>query len=85
MARSSARLTSPGGDDVTAPAVNRMIKSLDKSGLLEHKPYKGIRLTPAGERAALKELRRQRIAEVFLAQFLGFKWHNVHAEADLMS
>ena len=70
--------------DVSAPAVNRMVTKLKESGLLEHEPYQGIRLTPKGEREALKELRRHRIAEVFLVQVMGFGWHEVHEEADRM-
>jgi DtxR family Mn-dependent transcriptional regulator len=71
--------------DVSAPAVNRMVTKLKESGLLEHEPYQGIRLTPKGEREALKELRRHRIAEVFLVQVMGFGWHEVHEEADRMA
>lgn len=71
--------------DVTAPAVNRMVSKLKEIGLLEHEPYQGIRLTLAGEREALKELRRHRIAEAFLVNVMGFGWHEVHEEADRMS
>jgi DtxR family Mn-dependent transcriptional regulator len=71
--------------DVTAPAVNRMVNKLKENGFLQHEPYQGIRLTPKGEREALKSLRRHRIVEAFLVQVMGFKWHEVHAEANLMS
>lgn len=71
--------------DVSAPAVNRMITKLKESGLLEHEPYQGIRLTDAGRREALKELRRHRIAEVFLVKVMGFKWHEVHHEAEQLT
>ena len=71
--------------DVSAPAVNRMVTKLKEDDLLEHEPYQGIRLTPKGQREALKELRRHRIAEVFLVKVMGFGWHEVHAEADRMS
>jgi DtxR family Mn-dependent transcriptional regulator len=71
--------------DVSAPAVNRMVTRLKEMGLLEHEPYHGIRLTDAGEREALKELRRHRIAESFLVEVMGFGWHEVHAEANTMS
>lgn len=67
--------------DVSAPAVNRMINRLKEIGLLEHEPYQGIRLTPAGERAARIELRRHRIAEAFLVNVMGFGWHEIHEEA----
>jgi DtxR family Mn-dependent transcriptional regulator len=67
--------------DVSAPAVNRMVTKLKDLGLLEHKPYQGIRLTDRGRREALKELRRHRIAEAFLVNVMGFGWHEVHDEA----
>lgn len=71
--------------DVSAPAVNRMVTKLKENGFLEHEPYQGIRLTAKGRREALKELRRHRIAEVFLVQIMGFSWHEVHEEADRIS
>jgi DtxR family Mn-dependent transcriptional regulator len=71
--------------DVSAPAVNRMIAKLREMGLLLHEPYQGIRLTPEGEREALKQLRRQRIVEAFLVNTMGLGWHEVHAEAARMS
>lgn len=71
--------------DVSAPAVNRMVTKLKESGLLEHEPYQGIRLTDLGQREALKQLRFHRIAEAFLVKVMGFGWHEVHDEADRMS
>ena len=70
--------------DVSAPAVNRMVTRLKEMGLLEHEPYRGIRLTESGNREALKEMRRHRIAESFLVNVMGFGWHEVHAEASRM-
>lgn len=71
--------------NVSAPAVNRMVTRLRDMGLLFHEPYQGIRLTPLGEREALKQLRHQRIVEAFLMRVMGFGWHEVHAEADRIS
>jgi len=71
--------------DVSAPAVNRMVTRLKEQGLLEHEPYQGVRLTEAGQREALKELRRHRIAEAFLVKVMGFGWHEVHDEANRIS
>lgn len=71
--------------NVSAPAVNRMVTRLRDMGLLFHEPYQGIRLTPNGEREALKQLRHQRIVEVFLQQVMEFGWHEVHVEADRIS
>jgi DtxR family Mn-dependent transcriptional regulator len=71
--------------DVSAPAVNRMVTKLKEMTLLDHEPYQGIRLTDEGRREALKYLRHHRIAEAFLVNVMGFKWHEVHAEADRMT
>lgn len=71
--------------NVSAPAVNRMVSKLREMGLLLHEPYQGIRLTPTGEREALKQLRRQRIVEAFLVNVMKFGWHEVHEEAVKMS
>lgn len=66
---------------VTAPAVNRMVTKLKELGLITHEPYKGILLTDAGKREALRRIRNQRIAEIFLVKVMGFKWHEVFHEA----
>ena len=71
--------------DVSPPAVNRMVTRLRESGLLEHEPYQGIRLTDAGRQEALKQLRNHRIVEAFLVNVMGFGWHEVHEEAERMS
>lgn len=69
---------------VTAPAVNRMVTKLKELGLLTHEPYKGISLTEAGKREALRRIRNQRIAEIFLVKVMGFKWHEIFYEANNM-
>jgi DtxR family Mn-dependent transcriptional regulator len=69
---------------VSAPAVTRMVQRLKDAGYLQHEPYKGIQLTPTGEREALTSIRRHRLVEVFLVNVMGFGWHEVHDEADAM-
>lgn len=71
--------------DVSPPAVNRMVTRLRDLGLLEYKPHQGIRLSEEGRREALKQLRLHRIVEAFLVTAMGFKWHEVHDDADTMS
>jgi DtxR family Mn-dependent transcriptional regulator len=68
--------------NVTAPSVTGMIKRLATMGLVEHAPYKSILLTPAGEAVALEIVRHHRLLELYLAEFLGMAWDEVHAEAD---
>lgn len=67
---------------VTAPAVARMASRLRESGHIDHAPYHGMCLTQSGTEEALKSIRRHRLAEIFLVKVMGFKWHEVHDEAD---
>lgn len=68
--------------DIQPASVTGMIKRLAEAGLVEHVPYKGVRLTAAGSRDALRVLRRHRILETYLCERLGFSWDDVHAEAE---
>jgi len=66
-----------------APAsVTGMVRRLAGQRLLKHEPYRGVRLTPAGQRVALRTLRRHRVIETFLARVLGYPWDAVHDEAE---
>jgi DtxR family Mn-dependent transcriptional regulator len=67
---------------VSAPAVTRMVARLKEAGFLEHEPYRGITLTPSGEREALMSIRRHRLVERFLVDVMKFGWHEVHDAAD---
>lgn len=69
---------------VTAPAVTRMVQRLKEAGFLDHEPYRGIKLTPAGEYEALMNIRKHRLVERFLVDVMGFGWHEVHDSADEM-
>ncbi len=68
--------------DVSGPASVRMARRLHKVGLVDHLPYKGIKLTPYGSKLALLNIRRHRLVERFLVDVLKFGWHEVHNEAD---
>lgn len=67
---------------VQPASVTGMVKRMAESGLLEHLPYRGVRLTVRGQREALKVLRRHRIIETYLCERLGFTWDDVHGEAE---
>jgi DtxR family Mn-dependent transcriptional regulator len=67
---------------VSAPAVTRMVQRLKEAGYLEHEPYRGVSLTPKGEREAIMNIRRHRLVEVFLVKVMKFGWHEVHDQAD---
>ncbi len=67
---------------LSAPSVTGMVKRLSEHGLLEHIPYKGVQLTEEGRRAALRMVRRHRLIEAYLVEFLGYSWDTVHEEAE---
>jgi len=83
-ARSGSGTTSDIAEELgVAPAsVTGMVKRLSESGLVEHEPYHGVRLTGSGRRAALRTIRRHRILETYLIAKLGYDWANVHEEAE---
>ena len=68
--------------DVQPASVTGMVKRLADSGLVEHIPYKGVRLTEQGVRDALRVLRRHRILETYLCERLAYAWDDVHEEAE---
>jgi DtxR family Mn-dependent transcriptional regulator len=70
--------------NVTPPSVSAMVKKLSERGLAEHIPYKGVRLTPEGERVALEVMRHHRLLELYLAEHLGVPWDRVHEEAEML-
>jgi DtxR family Mn-dependent transcriptional regulator len=70
-------------DQGVAPAsASAMVKKLAALDLLQHEPYRGARLTEAGEQVALEVIRHHRLLELYLAETLGVDVDDVHAEAD---
>jgi len=67
---------------ITSSAISDMAKKLSKEGLVKYQKYKGIMLTPHGEKAALKIIRRHRLWELFLIKVLALDWSEVHDEAE---
>jgi len=59
-----------------------MIRRLAEQGWIAHERYRGVRLTRAGRRAALRTIRRHRIIESYLTTALGYPWDRVHDEAE---
>jgi DtxR family Mn-dependent transcriptional regulator len=69
---------------VANSSVSEMVRKLKDQGLVDHKPYSAITLTPAGIRLALSMVRRHRLIETYLVQELGYSWDEVHDEAELL-
>jgi DtxR family transcriptional regulator, Mn-dependent transcriptional regulator len=68
--------------NVSAASVTDMMKKLSDRDLIKYKPYKGVELTRSGRKMALHTLRRHRLWEMFLVDFLGYTWDEVHEEAE---
>lgn len=69
---------------VTPGTATSMLKRLDGLGLADYVPYKGVSLTPAGEKVALEVIRHHRLIEAYLAEALGMPADRVHEEAEVL-
>lgn len=67
----------------SAQAISTMVKRLGKNGYLVHEPYRGVRLTPSGEKIAMPALRRHRLTEVFLVKVMKYDWASAHELSDV--
>jgi len=63
-------------------SVTQLFKSLAELGYVSHTPYRGVELTPMGDRAAAELVRHHRLLELYLVRTLGFGWDKVDAEAE---
>ena len=70
--------------EITPGSVSAMLKKLGELGLIEHHPYRGVRLTDEGRTVALEVIRHHRLLELFLAETLEMPWDRVHAEAEVL-
>lgn len=67
---------------VSNPSVTLMIRKMADLGLVDHRPYAPIRLSPEGRQLALAMVRRHRLIETWLVRELGYGWEEVHDEAE---
>lgn len=58
------------------------VRKLTDQGLLEHTPYGSVTLSAEGRAHALAMVRRHRLIESFLIEVLGYRWDQVHDEAE---
>jgi DtxR family Mn-dependent transcriptional regulator len=63
---------------VSPASVTTMLKRLAEFGLVEHTPYQGVRLTTKGETLSISLLRKHRLVERMLVDFLELPWEDVH-------
>lgn len=69
---------------LAASSVTEMVKKLAASGLVEHVPYGAITLTQEGRSLAMRMVRRHRLIETWLVESFGYRWDEVHEEADVL-
>jgi DtxR family Mn-dependent transcriptional regulator len=69
---------------VTPATATSMLKKLGGMGLVDYLPYKGVTLTPAGEKVALEVIRHHRLIEAYLSEALGMPEDRVHEEAEVL-
>ncbi|MBS3182425.1 iron dependent repressor, metal binding and dimerization domain protein [Leucobacter manosquensis] len=65
-------------------SVSDAVRKLTEQGLLEHAPYGAVTLTPEGQEPAVTMVRRHRLIETFLVETLGYRWDQVHDEAEVL-
>ncbi len=63
-------------------SVTDMMKKLSTKMLIQYTPYKGVLLTGSGKKLALRMVRRHRLWEMFLVKYLGYRWDEIHGEAE---
>ncbi len=63
-------------------ATARMVTRMKQLDYVEHELYRGVRLTPQGERIAMPALRRHRLVEVFLVKVMKYGWDEAHELSD---
>ena len=65
-------------------SVTEMVQKLAASGLVDHRRYGPIHLTPEGESRAAAIVRRHRLVETWLVREYGYSWDEVHDEAEIL-
>lgn len=67
--------------NVVPGSITNTIENLEKRGLVNHTPYKGVKLTEKGKKIAANIIRKHRLAERLLTDFIHIKWSTVHESA----
>lgn len=65
----------------SGPTVSQTVSRMERDGLLTVLPDRRIALTDAGREAAIKVMRKHRLAERLLADVIGLELSQVHEEA----
>lgn len=79
---STSRIATARG--VKPASATNMIQRLAQLNLVDYEKHYGVTLTPAGEKLALEVIRHHRLIELYLMEALGFRWDEVHEQADVL-
>lgn len=69
---------------VKPASATSMIQRLARLHLVNYEKHYGVTLTESGEKLALEVIRHHRLLELYLMEALGFEWHEVHEQADIL-
>lgn len=69
---------------VKISTVSDAVRRLTEQGFAKHTPYGAVTLTDPGRTHAVAVVRRHRLIESFLVQVLGYRWDQVHEEAETL-
>jgi DtxR family Mn-dependent transcriptional regulator len=73
-----------GARGVKASSATAMMQKLAQLGLVSYEKHHGVKLTLEGEAIALETIRHHRLVELYLTEELGYRWDEVHEEAELL-
>lgn len=69
---------------VKPASATSMIQRLAELNLVEYKKHYGVTLSDSGRQIALEVIRHHRLIELYLMEALGFRWDEVHEQADIL-
>jgi DtxR family Mn-dependent transcriptional regulator len=69
---------------VKPASVTSMLQRLASLNLVNYEKHYGVTLTENGQKIALEVIRHHRLIELYLIEALGFRWDEVHEQADVL-
>ena len=69
---------------VKPASATSMIQRLASLNLVDYEKHYGVTLSEAGRQIALEVIRHHRLIELYLMEALGFRWDEVHEQADIL-
>lgn len=70
--------------ELSPSSVSELVRKLTARGLVTHERYGAVELTDEGRAIALATVRKHRLIETFLVDYLGYDWDEVHDEAEVL-